>query len=138
MEMNRLSCSEQTRTITIRLLELYHLSLSFFVTTQFKMFTAFQCDLFTELALSTFQTQYNLLRRLRLLVMDRSRLSTITRLFAFVTSVSLCKRSFLCGLVLGDLMECMLPTLLTIAQSFTGFRNVNHFEVSVCAFTLCD
>merc|ERR1712168_1003676 len=111
------------------LLELYHPSLPFLVTTQFKMFTPLQRNLFTELALRTRQTQHDLLRCLGFLMMNRSCLSTIALLFAFVPSLSLCECSFLCCLVLSDLVKGVFTTLLSIAKGLTGLRYVHHIVV---------
>merc|ERR1711973_837463 len=118
--------SSSTHLVLQQVLELDHLSLSLLVTTQFKVFTSLQCNLLTELTLRTLQTQHNLLRRLCLLMMNRSCLSTISFLFAFIPSLSLSKGSFLCSLVLRHFMKGMFAALLSIAKGFTGLGYVHH------------
>merc|ERR1739845_229242 len=76
-------------------LKLDHLSLALLVTSQLKMLGTLDGNLLATLALSAFQTKYQLLCSLGLLPQDGFRLTTETLLFAIVTPTSLCKLGLL-------------------------------------------
>merc|ERR1711931_42732 len=106
------------------------------------MFTSFQRDLFAELALGALHTQNDLLRRPRLLVMNRTSLSTETTLFPLVPSLSLSERSFLGRLVLSHFVKGVLLTLLSSAEGFAGLVYVHHVvcgsdEDRLISVTIC-
>lgn len=77
------------------------------------------------LADSAFQTQDNLLGSLGLLVENGFGLTTVTGLFAVVTTFTLSEDGSLTGLVLGDLVRGVTTTLLTSAKGFTSLRDVD-------------
>jgi len=52
-------------------------------------------------------------------------LSTVTGLFTVITAFSLSGDAVLTLLVLGDLVESVLPALLALAVGFLGLRNVH-------------
>lgn len=78
--------------------------------------------MFAALAL---QPQNNLLRGFRLLVKDGLGLTTVTRLFAVVTALTLSSKAVLAFLVLSNLMQGVLPAFLTLAVSLFRLRNVH-------------
>lgn len=77
------------------------------------------------LADSAFQTQDNLLGGLGFLVEDGFGLTTITGLFAVITTFTLGEDGGLTSLVLGDLVRGVTTTLLTGAKGFTSLRDVD-------------
>lgn len=121
----------QLQCITIPLslrrqhLELQGLALLLLVTTQLEVLTSLQRQLSLGLAADTLQSQHNLLGGLGLLVEDRLGLTTVTGLLTVVSSLTLGKERSLTGLVLGDLVLCVLSALLTLAESFSKLRNVD-------------
>jgi len=66
-------------------------------------------------------------KRSNLLVENRLSLSTITGLFAIITALSLSSNAILTLLVLGNLVQSVLPALLTLAVSLLRFWNVHLF-----------
>ena len=105
------------------------------------MLAALQCQLCLRLAICALQSQHNLLCSLGLLVENRFRLTTITGLFAIITTLSLREQRslflldadrsrwafsiYLSGLVLGHLVLCVLSAVLTLAVGASGFWDVD-------------
>lgn len=58
---------------------------------------------------------------------DGLSLTTVTRLLAVVTTLSLSESRSLAGLVLGDLVKGVLAALPRLAESLTGLGDVDHF-----------
>jgi hypothetical protein len=56
-----------------------------------EVLASLQCQLCLRLACCALQSQHNLLRGLRLLVENGLRLTTVSGLFAIVTTLSLCE-----------------------------------------------
>lgn len=79
---------------------------------------------------SPYQSQHNLLGRLRLLVEDGLGLTTVTGLLAVVTTLTLRERRSLAGLVLGDLVELVLAAFAALAEGLPGLGYVHHFRGS--------
>jgi len=86
----------------------------------------FQGDLLPILALGALHPQYDLLGGLGLLPENRFGLTSITLLFTIVTPSALGGSPFLGLLVLGDLMQLVMLTLLT--EGLPLLRDVDHFE----------
>ena len=116
---------------THRHLKLDHLSLSFLVTTQFEMFASLQWNLFSKLAFAAFHSQDNLLCRLGFLVVNGSSLTTKTRLFPFVTTLSLGKCALFGSFILRHFMKRVLSAFGTFAKGLPGFWDVHHCADSV-------
>ena len=95
------------------------------VTTQFEMLATLQCQQVLVLANGAFKTQNNLLCSLGLLTENGFCLTTITRLLAIITTLSLSKKGSLSGLVLGDLVRGVLSALLASAEGLASLGNVN-------------
>lgn len=62
---------------------------------------------------------------------NRLSLSTITGLFAIVTAFPLSSDAILTLLVLGNLVQSVLPALLTLAVSLLRFWNVYLFTATI-------
>lgn len=77
-------------------------TLRLLIATQLKVLTPLQRQLRLCLAHRTFQPQHNLLRRLGLLVEHWLCLTSVPRLLAVVTALSLGEERGFAGLVLGD------------------------------------
>src|SRR5438874_12669060 len=65
------------------------------------MLAPLQCQLSLRLADRTLQSQHDLLRRLGFLVKDRLGLTSITRLLAIITALSLCEEGGLLDFYTG-------------------------------------
>ncbi|WVZ24961.1 hypothetical protein V8G54_003505 [Vigna mungo] len=78
--------------------------------------------MFASLAL---EPQHNFLGGRYLFVENGLGLSTVTGLFTVITSFSLSGDAVLTLLVLGDLVEGVLPALLALAVGFLRLRNVH-------------
>jgi hypothetical protein len=89
------------------------------------MLASLQCQLCLCLALCALQSQHNLLRGLCLFVKDGFCLTTVTRLFAIVTTLSLGEQRGFTGLVLSDLVLGVLLALAALAVGSTGLGNVD-------------
>jgi hypothetical protein len=106
------------------------------------MLASLQRQLCLSLACRTLQSQHNLLRSLSLLVEDGLRLTTITGLFAIITTLSLREQGSLyfvrlysglhvhgeanlSGFVLGDLVLGVLSAVLALAVGASGLRDVD-------------
>lgn len=134
-------------------LKLNHLTLTFFVTTQFEMFTSFQRNLFTELAFGTFHPQHNFLGGFSLenelfirntqnkiiknltylLSEDGLSLSSKTLLFPVITPSTLRSMTFLGLFILCYFVQFMYFTFL--AKSTTLFRDVHlNMKIQVINF----
>ena len=85
-----------------------------------------QSELLLRLALLALQPQHNLPRSLGLLVKHGLSLSSESHLLAVVTTLSLSKVGGLSGLVLGDLVDLVLPALLVLAVGLPLLGHVNH------------
>jgi len=103
-------------------------TLRFLVTTEFKVLASLQGQLQLRLAGNTFQSQHNLLCSLGLLVENGLGLTTITRLLAVVTSLSLREEGGLASLVLSDLVLGVLAAVLALAVGLSSLGNVDHFD----------
>lgn len=66
-----------------------------------------------------------------LLVENRLSLSTITGLFAIVTAFSLGSNAILTLLVLRNLVQSVLPALLTLAVCLLSFWNVHLLKTTI-------
>jgi len=104
-------------------------TLGLLVTTKLEVFASFQGQLSFGLALSALQSQDNLLCGLSLLVEDRLGLTSVTRLLAVITTLSLSEQRSFPSLVLGDLVLGVLLARLALAVGLTGFRDVDHFDL---------
>jgi hypothetical protein len=109
----------------IKHLEHQSSTLRLLVTTELEVLAALQGELQLGLALDALQSQHNLLGGLGLLVEDGLGLTTITRLLAVVTALSLGEQRGLAGLVLGDLVLGVLAALLALAVGVAGLGNVD-------------
>jgi len=58
------------------------------------------------------------------------RLTTVTRLLAVVTALSLCESGGLAGLILGDLVELVLAAFAALAEGLPCLGYVHHFAGS--------
>jgi len=56
-------------------------------------------------------------------------LTTETTLLTVITSLTLSEKRSLTSLVLSNLVEGVLSTLLTLTESLTGLWNVNLFNI---------
>jgi len=92
---------------------------------KFKVFGSLEAQLLLGLAFLTFQTKHNFTGSLGLFVENGLGLSTKTHLLGVVTSLSLGKVRGLSGLVLGDLVDCVLLALAGTV-SFAFFWDVHH------------
>lgn len=101
------------------------------------MLASLQSQLSLGLALDALQSQDDLLGSLGLLVEDGLGLTTITRLLAVVTSLSLCEQRGLASLVLGDLVLGVLAALLALAVGVSGLGNVDLFVHGVSDLKYC-
>ena len=88
------------------------------------------------LATLALQPQDNLLGGFCLLVEDGLSLTTITGLFAIITTLSLSSNAILTLLVLGNLVQCVLPAFLALAVGLLCLWNVHHGG-AVCGIGLC-
>ena len=77
------------------------------------------------LANNTFQSQHNLLGSLGFLVENGLGLTTETRLFTVITSLTLGKQGSLTSFVLSNLVLSVLTTGLTLTVGLSGLWNVN-------------
>ncbi len=102
-------------------------TLGLLFTTKFKVLASLQSQLVLVLANVAFQTQDDLLGSLGLLVEDRLGLTTITGLFAVVTTLTLSEKGSLSGLVLGDLVRGVLAALLALAVGVAGLWDINLY-----------
>jgi len=103
-------------------------TLGLLVSTQLELFTPLQCQLCLRLADGALQSKHNLLGSLCLLVENRFCLTSVTGLFAIITTLSLCKEGSLSSLVLGDFVLGVLLASLALAVGAASFWYVNHFE----------
>lgn len=94
---------------------------------QFEMLGSLKAQLLLGLAFFTFQPQDDLTRGLGLLVKDGLGLSPKAHLLGVVSTLSLSKIGSLTGLVLGDLVDCMLPAFSS-AKGLAFFGYVHHFD----------
>ena len=92
------------------------------------MFTSLQCQLRLSLANRTFQSQHNLLRSLGLLVKHGLGLTTITGLFAIVSTLSLREKRRFAGFILSDFVLSVLFAGLAFAVGAAGFGDVDLEE----------
>lgn len=90
------------------------------------MLTPLERELLLGLARGALQPQDDLLGGLRLLVEDGLGLTTVTRLLAVVSSLSLREGRGLAGLVLCDLVDLVLVALTALAEGLSCLRNVDH------------
>jgi len=100
------------------------------VSTKFKVLASLQDHLVLLLAFSALQTKNYLLRCFGLLVEDGLGLTTITRLFAIVTSLTLGSQSWFANFVLGNLVWGMLLAMVTRAESISSFWDVDHCGIA--------
>lgn len=105
-------------------------TLRLLVTTELEVLASLQRQLELGLALDALQSQHDLLGSLGLLVEDGLGLTTITRLLAVVTSLSLSEQRGLASLVLGDLVLGVLAAVLALAVGVTGLGNVDLCDVA--------
>lgn len=92
---------------------------------ELEVLASLQRQLELGLALDALQSQHDLLGSLGLLVEDGLGLTTITRLLAVVTSLTLGKQRSLAGLVLSDLVLGVLAAILALAVGVAGLGNVD-------------
>lgn len=109
-------------------LELNHLSLPLFVTSQLEMFATLQWCLLAVLAFGALHTQHNLFSGLSLLSEDRLGLTTETLLFSVVTTSALSTFTLLRLLVLCHLV--WLVALALLAKGASLFRHIHHLDDS--------
>nr|AAA35263.1 ORFC [Kluyveromyces lactis] len=105
--------------------ELQSLTLLLLFTTQFEVLTSLQSQLGLGLTGHTFQSQNDLLGSLSFLVENLLGLTTETRLFTVISSLTLSVQGSLTSLVLGNLVLGVLTALLTLTVSLSGLWNVN-------------
>ena len=98
------------------------------------MLASLQRQLELGLALDALQSQHDLLGSLGLLVEDGLGLTTITRLLAVVTSLSLSEQRSLAGLVLGDLVLGVLAAILALAVGVAGLGNVDLCDAALATW----
>jgi len=108
--------------ITVRLI-LKSLSLSLEVTSQFEVLSTFNRKLMVLFACGALKLQHVLLSGFSFLVENWFGLTSITRLFTIVTSLSLSPNTFLSLLVLGDFVRSVLLALF--AKGVTLFWDVD-------------
>ena len=101
-------------------------SLPLLVSTDFKVLAPLDRVLGYMFASLALEPQHNLLCSLCLLVEDWLCLSTITRLLAIVTTLSLSSKTILALLVLCNLVQGVLLALLALAVGLLGLGNVHH------------
>lgn len=89
------------------------------------MLASLQSQLSLGLTVNTLQSQNDLLGSLSLLVENWLSLTTETRLFTVVTSLTLSEQGGLTSLVLGDLVLGVLTAVLTLAERLSSLWNVN-------------
>jgi len=102
-------------------------ALSFLVPTNFKVLASLDRMLGIMFARLALQLQHNLLCCFGLLVKDRLCLTSITRLFPIITSLSLCRKTILSFLVLCYFMHSVLSASFILAESFLCLRYIHHF-----------
>lgn len=95
------------------------------LTTQLEVLASLQSQLSLGLTVNTLQSQNDLLGSLSLLVENWLSLTTETRLFTVVTSLTLSEQGGLTSLVLGDLVLGVLTAVLTLAERLSSLWNVN-------------
>lgn len=98
----------------------------FLVTTELEVLAALKRELGLGLARDALKTENNLLGSLGFLVENGLGLTTVTTLFAVITTLTLSEKGSLAGLVLGDFVLSMLAAILALAVGLTGLGNVNH------------
>lgn len=101
------------------------LTLLLLFTTQFEVLASLQGQLGSGLTFDTFQSQNNLLGSLSFLVENRLGLTTETRLFTVITSLTLSEQGSLTSFVLSNLVLSVLTTGLTLTVGLSGLWNVN-------------
>ena len=95
------------------------------LTTQLEVLASLQSQLSLGLTVNTLQSQNDLLGSLSLLVENWLSLTTETRLFTVVTSLTLSEQGGLTSLVLGDLVLGVLTAVLTLAERLSSLWIVN-------------
>jgi len=115
-----------SRITIIANLELNHLSFSLLVTTQFEVLASLDDQKLLLLRLGAFETEHNLFGCFGLLVEDGFCLTTISRLFSVVTTLTLSVQGSLTSFVLGDFEGGVLVHRL--GEGLSCFRHVDHLE----------
>jgi hypothetical protein len=115
-----------SRITIIANLELNHLSFSLLVTTQFEVLASLDDQKLLLLRLGAFETEHNLFGCFSLLVEDWFCLTTISRLFSVVTTLTLSVQGSLTSFVLGDLEGGVLVHRL--GEGLSCFWHVDHLE----------
>jgi len=118
--------SPRERRVVAERLEYQRGTLGLLVTTKFEMLASLQRQLCLRLARCALQSQHNFLRSLCLFVENRFSLTTVTGLFAIITTLSLREQRRLSGLVLCDFVLGVLSAVLALAVGASGFGYVDH------------
>lgn len=103
-------------------------TLSLLVTAKFEVFASLERELGLGLAHVAFQPQHDLLGSFRTLVEHGLCLTSITRLLAVISPLSLREQRGLSRLVLCDLVDGVLVAILALAVGSAGLGNVHHLD----------
>lgn len=108
-------------------LEGNHLALSLFVSSQLKVFTSLDGQLFSVFTFWAFHPQHNLFCGFGLFPENRFGLTSIPTLLSVVPSFSLYVNGVSSFLILGHFMERVFFAVLSFTESLSLFRHVHHF-----------